>query len=130
MVNEVPKNDISALAVDTFQPNTWYATTPVNLCRSIDNGESWEIMNRFPDDEETVLVRVNNLKPGEIAVVTNRTSNTGSILYVSDDRGETWRQLAETVYLINDLAWTSRQGLPLLIMATDKGLFELPQDAN
>jgi hypothetical protein len=131
VVDEVPEHDITALAADAFQPNTWYATTQAKLFRSMDNGEGWELINRFPDDEETAHIRVNNFKPGQLAVVTNPTSGAGSRLYVSDDCGETWRGsdntafVANTPFAINDLAWTSRQGESVLIMATNNGLFEL-----
>jgi len=124
IVDEVPENDISSLAADSFQPDTWYASTHGKLFRSMDNADGWELIDHFPDGEETVHVRVNTLEAGQVAVVTS-LANGGSRLYVSDDCGETWRALALTAFAINDIAWTSRQALPLLIMATDNGLFEL-----
>jgi hypothetical protein len=125
VVDQVPESDISALAADVFQPDTWYATTHGKLFRSMDDGDGWELINSFSDDEETVHIRVNNFKPGQVAVVTNPTAAAGSRLYVSDDCGETWRRLASTAFGINDLAWTSRGTDSVLIMATDNGLFEL-----
>jgi hypothetical protein len=125
VVDQVPENDISALAADAFQPDTWYATTKAKLFRSMDDGEGWELINNFPDDEETAHIRVNNFRPGQVAVVTNPTSAAGSRLYVSEDCGESWSRLASLAFAINDLAWTSRGNDSLLIMATDNGLFEL-----
>lgn len=125
VVDQVPESDISALAADVFQPDTWYATTHAKLFRSMDDGDGWELINTFSDDEETVHIRVNNFKPGQVAVVTNPTGAAGSRLYVSDDCGETWRRLASTAFAINDLAWTSRGSDSVLIMATDNGLFEI-----
>jgi hypothetical protein len=124
VVDQAPETEITALAADVFQPDTWYATTHAKLFRSMDDGDGWELINSFPDDEETAHIRVNNFKPGQLAVVTNATAG-GSRLYVSDDCGENWRRLASTAFGINDLAWTTRQGESVLIMATDKGLFEL-----
>ena len=129
LVDEVPEADISSLAADAFQSDTWYATTHAKLFRSMDDGDGWELIDRFPDDEETVHIRVNTFQTGQVAVVTRRASGE-SRLYVSDDCGETWRALALTAFAINDLAWTSRQALPVLIMATDNGLFELALQPN
>ena len=125
IVEEAPETNISALAADVFQPDTWYASTHSKLFRSMDNGHGWELINRFPDNEETVHIRVDNSNPGNVAVVTNPTNAAGSRLYVSDDCGETWRMAANTAFGINDLAWTIRQGQSVMLMATDKGLFEL-----
>jgi hypothetical protein len=125
LVDEVPKSDITALAADTFQHNTWYATTGAKLFRSMDDGEGWELINRFPDDEETARIRVNNWQPGQVAVITNPTSGAGSRLYISDDCGEHWRRQASTAFQINDVAWTSRGDDPVLMLATNNGLFEL-----
>jgi hypothetical protein len=68
---------------------------------------------------------VNTSQAGQVAAVTS-LANGGSRLYVSEDCGETWKSLATTAFAINDLAWTIRQSAPLLIIATDNGLFEVP----
>jgi hypothetical protein len=125
VVDQVPENNITALAADSFQPNTWYATTHAKLFRSMDDGEGWELIHSFTEDEETSRIRVNNLKAGQVAVITNLTSTGESRLHVSDDCGETWRQVASTPFTINDVAWTSRNGDTVLIMATNSGLLEL-----
>lgn len=125
LVDEVPEKDISSIAADSFQPDTWYSTTHDQLFRSMDNGEGWELINRFPEGEETVHIRVNTSQAGQVAAVTS-LANGGSRLYVSEDCGETWKSLATTAFAINDLAWTIRQSAPLLIIATDNGLFEVP----
>jgi hypothetical protein len=124
LVDEVPDKDISSLAADGFQANTWYATAHAKLFRSMDNGDGWELVDRFADDEKTVHLRVNSFQAGQVAVVTSLAAG-GSRLYVSDDCGESWRALAQTAFAINDMAWTSRQSQPVLIMATDNGLYEL-----
>lgn len=127
VVDEAPETNISALAADVFQPHTWYAAAKAKLFRSMDDADGWELINRFPDDEETAHVRANPLKPGQVAVVTNPTGPgaAGSLLYVSDDCGETWRRLANIKFAINDLAWTSRQADSVLLLATDNGLYEV-----
>ncbi len=125
VVDQVPEKDITALAADVFQPHTWYATTHNKVFRSMDDGDGWELINTFPDNEEIAHLRVNNSKPGQIAVVTNPSSGDVSRVYVSPDCGETWDRVAGTAFMINDLAWTSRGNESVLIMATDKGLHDL-----
>jgi len=122
-LDEVPENDIASIAVDYFQPHTWYSANGSKLFRTMDDGEGWELVNVFAD-EQIEIVRTNKIKAGMLATVT-RLGDKGSRLYVTADCGETWRALAQTDFIINDLSWTSRDGLPLLILATDEGLYEL-----
>jgi hypothetical protein len=49
----------------------------------------------------------------------------GARVYVSWDCGETWEQKAETAFSVEDLAWLSREGTPILLLATEVGLYEL-----
>ncbi|HEX8738168.1 MAG TPA: putative baseplate assembly protein [Pyrinomonadaceae bacterium] len=122
-LDEVPENDISSVTVDYFQPQTWYSATGSKLFRTMDDGEGWELINVFAD-EKIDLIRTNKIKAGMLATVT-RLKDKGSRLYVTADCGETWRRLAQTDFIINDLTWTWRDGAPLLILATDDGLYEL-----
>ncbi len=122
-LDEVPESNISSLAADAFQPNTWYSSTGPELFRSMDNGDGWELIKTFTG-EDIQLINCNKNRAGMTAVVTTLPDN-GSHLYVSEDCGESWRAIAQTPFLINDLSWTIRNGLSLLILATDKGLYEL-----
>jgi hypothetical protein len=122
-LDEVPENDIASITVDYFQPQTWYSATGAKLFRTMDDGEGWELINVFAD-EKIDLIRTNKIKAGMLATVT-RLKDKGSRLYVTADCGETWRRLAQTDFIINDLTWTWRDGAPLLILATDDGLYEL-----
>ena len=128
-VDEVPAQDISALAADAFQSDTWYASTHAQLYRSMDNADGWELIDRFPDDEEIVHIRINTLQAGQVAAVTAPAAG-GSRVYISDDCGETWRSPARTEFKISDMAWTSRKALPLLILAAENGLYELSTKPN
>lgn len=123
LVDEVPDKDISSLAADATQPHTWYASTGSKLFRSMDDAEGWELISQFPN-EDVQLIRVNPHRPGMVAIVSN-PAEKGSRLYVSEDCGESWRALALTVFAIHDMAWTSREGDPLLMLATDDGLYEI-----
>lgn len=122
-LDEVPENEITSIAADYFQPDTWYSATGAKLFRTMDNGEGWELLNVFAD-EKIAFIRANKIKAGMVAAVTN-VGEKGSRLYVSADCGETWRSFAQTEFFINDLSWTWRDNAPLLILATDEGLYEL-----
>lgn len=122
LVDEVPDKDISSLAADVTQPHTWYASTGSKLFRSVDDADGWELISHFPN-EDVQLIRVNSHRPGMVAIVTG-LAEKGSRLYVSEDCGESWRPLALTAFAIHDMAWTSRDGDPLLMLATDDGLYE------
>jgi hypothetical protein len=127
-LDEVPESEITSIAADYFQPNTWYSATGAKLFRTMDGGEGWELLNVFAD-EQIEIVRANKIKAGMLATVT-RVNEKGSRLYISADCGETWHNLAQTDFTINDISWTLRDNLPLLILATDEGLYELSLQAG
>jgi len=61
-------------------------------------------------------------------VVTDFTDLQGkqvTKLYLSEDCGETWKLQNRSSFNVRDLAWSERNGVPLLYMATDGGLWEL-----
>ena len=125
-VDEVPELNLNrnSLAVDAFQPNTWYAATGANLFRSTDDGDGWELIGDFAG-EEILSVQANRNKAGLLAVATKLADNS-SKLYVSADCGETWRVAAVMNFIINETAWSVRDGsVNLLLLATDEGLYEL-----
>jgi hypothetical protein len=61
--------------------------------------------------------------PGMVAVST--VTGTGSRIYISGDLGESWRKAAELGFVVADLCWVDRQGEPLLLLAGERGLYEL-----
>ena len=132
VLDEVPDGPISALAADGYQARTWYAGCGEVLFRSTNDGEGWEPSGRFDGD----LVRVvapypaaNRpgiaARPGLVAVATRAATGSASRIHVSEDLGETWRLVGGLDVGITDLAWTSRGAAPELLVATDKGLYEL-----
>ncbi|MFN8450589.1 MAG: hypothetical protein U0521_18880 [Anaerolineae bacterium] len=46
-------------------------------------------------------------------------------MYVSRDCGESWQNVANTDFQIEDMTWMQRDKMPVLLLATDKGLYEL-----
>lgn len=123
LVEEVPDKAVRSIAADAFQPRTWYAGSQQTLFRSMDDGAGWEPAGRFPG--ETIdLVRPHAQRPGLVGVST-RVGDAGSHLYVSNDCGETWQEVARPAFHVNDMAWTLRDEQPVLLMATDVGLYDL-----
>ncbi|MEV4657227.1 putative baseplate assembly protein [Micromonospora sp. NPDC049301] len=131
VVDEAPDAEVRALAVDQYQPRTWYAGRGPVLFRSSNAGAGWEPAGRF--DGETVL-RVAPApaparpgivpRPGSVAVVTLRASG-GSRVHLSTDLGETWSLLTDLDSRISDVAWLDRDGAGALLVATDTGLYEV-----
>ncbi|MBQ0978262.1 putative baseplate assembly protein [Micromonospora sp. M61] len=131
VVDEAPDAVVRALAVDQYQPRTWYAGRGPVLFRSSNGGAGWEPAGRF--DGETVLrvapapapVRPGIVaRPGSVAVVTLRASG-GSRVHLSTDLGETWSLLTDLDSRISDVAWLDRDGAGALLVATDTGLYEV-----
>jgi hypothetical protein len=127
IVDEVPQRKVLALAADAFQPRTWYAASGNILFRSLNDGAGWEAAGRFAGDagDETVqLIEVSSERPGLIAVATTPASGGGWRLYFSNDCGETWPKTPnwKTDEKIEDMAWMVRDGQPIVIWATAKGV--------
>ncbi len=130
LVDEVPEKEVAAVAADEFQRGAWYAASGAVLYRSLDDGHGWEAAGKFAD-EELNRVKVHRSRPGLLAVTSSIQSETGaSRVHISSDCGETWRQAAQTGFSIFDMDWIIREGEPLLILATDVGLYELAMKAG
>jgi hypothetical protein len=124
-VKEVPEKEVRCVTIDRFQPHTWYAATPESLFRSLNDAEGWEAVAYFPE-EEMELVRVHHGRAGIVAAATSLSLDRGaSRIHVSIDCGETWAQVAQTAFSVHDMAWTLRDGVPVLLLASDVGLYEL-----
>jgi hypothetical protein len=123
IVDEVPEKAVECIAIDAFQPNTWYAGSFSTLYRSMDNGDGWAPAGRFAD--QVVVIEVNPKVPGLVAIATRNSMETASHVHVSWDCGASWHERSSTAFGILDLAWISRDGAPVLLLATTVGLFEL-----
>ncbi len=125
LVEEVPEKDVTCLEVDHFQPHTWYAGSGGLLFRSVDDGDGWAPTGRFTN-ETVIAVRAHPERPGLLAVATRLpTGERASRIRISRNCGESWEVAAETAFIIEELAWTMRDGSELLLLATDAGLYEL-----
>ena len=124
-VTDSPNRDVRWLARDRFQPNTWYAAAGDGLYRSTNNGDGWERCGSFPG-ELAQVVATHPGKPGLLAVVTLHSEpGRECAVYISEDAGETWTDPIPTGFRIEDAAWTLRQGVPVLFLATGVGLYEV-----
>ncbi len=129
-VEQVPAGRVSALAADFFQPNTWYAASGPRLYRTLNDGDSWELVAEFPEgDIETFTVHPD--QPGYIAAGTSLQGQQQSRVYFSDDCGENWQRIASSEnFEVNDLAWMARGSVPVLLLATTAGLFQIEARPN
>lgn len=128
VVDEVPGTDVQALVCDPSQPATWYAASQQTLFRSLNDGDGWEPAGRF-DGQLVDSVAASPGKAGLIAAGT-RLDDGSARVHVSWDCGETWAQVADFAFPVNDLAWLERNGTHVLLLATDKGLYELAMAAQ
>jgi hypothetical protein len=122
-VEDAPDKGVSAVAHDRLQPSTWYAAAGDTLYRSLNDGQGWEVGERF-SGETIRVVRPHPEAPGVVAMLATRES--GTRVYVSSDLGDSWRTAAEFEFAALDLAWMldREAGLGLLV-AAQNGLYEL-----
>jgi hypothetical protein len=124
LVDAVPNEAVLALEADPFQPRTWYAGSGPTLFRTLNDGDGWEAMTSF-GNETIVCIRSHPERPGLVAVATLITDKTARAS-VSHDSGATWQVGDPTGFRIRDIDWIDRDGEPILLMATDVGLYQLP----
>jgi hypothetical protein len=125
VVDDVPDQNVQCVVPDPFQPGTWHAASGARVFRSLNHGDGWEAVAHLEGFCLDALA-THPTQAGLLAVCARRADgNTSSQVHVSHDCGETWRPAAELAFPINELAWLQRNGTPVLLMATDKGLYEL-----
>ncbi len=135
-VEEVPDAEVRELAADAFQPRTWYAAAGDRVFRSLNDGEGWELVARFPQEQvhllETCTPEATTTgHPGLLAVATQLADEEeSSRLYFSLDCGESWSSGPLTQFRIHDMAWMQRDGVSTLLLATDVGLYQLAARAG
>ena len=146
-VNDVPEA-VSIVMADYFQPKTWYAGSGAKLFRSLNDGGGWEriftLQNNtqgeatLDNESDTGENTDDNLLPeviqsiqphpqiaGLVAISTRSTERKASRLFVSWNCGESWTQVQSPNFHVEDIAWTIRDKRPVILLATDVGLYEL-----
>ncbi|HEY1656491.1 MAG TPA: baseplate J/gp47 family protein [Candidatus Tumulicola sp.] len=128
VVDDAPSTNVRALSADPTAPGRWYATSNAGLYRSLDDGGSWESVAAFPG-ERVVKVALTNEAPGLTAVASQSPADgdpTASIVRVSENAGESWGVPAVLVGVtVADLVLVRRDDGFVVLLATDKGLYEL-----
>ncbi len=124
MVDEVP-DAVRSLAADGFQPHTWYAASENHVFRSLNDGDGWETAVSFADEEVVEFVRAHPNQPGLVAASTRVGDTEASRVYVSADCGESWQSVTKPEFHVEDMAWLLRDKVPVLLLATDGGLYEI-----
>jgi len=125
LVDEVPESDVTSVTADPLQPRTWYCASGAVMFRSMDDGDGWEPAGRFPG-EVVEVIRTHGVVPGLVVVATRVGDTERSRLRVTPDCGETWEAAAELDFHVEDIAVLVRGGAPVLLLATDRGLYEQP----
>jgi len=129
IAEKAPSGEVSDLARDAWQPQTWYTVSGEDLYRTGNDGQSWEAVVRFPG-EAAVLVESwrtetaeDTGRAGMVAVLTRAAD--GTRVYLSRDCGETVAQISLFQFEVTGLAWVMRGPQPALLLASPTGLFEL-----
>ncbi len=131
LVDQVPDQEVSAVCTDGYQAHTWYAGAGDKVFRSTNDTQGWEAVGHFPDEKIITVVAFPKLastqrRAGLVAVATAlKEDEGGSALHISKDCGETWEIGLRTTFLVDDMAWLDREMVPVLLLATEKGLYEL-----
>jgi hypothetical protein len=129
-VDDVPEGEVTAVAADIFQAKAWHLGAGERIYRSLNDGAGWERAATFPG-EVVRRLRASDLRPGMLAAVTAQADDPEKgAIWTSTDCGESWTCVARTAYPIHDIAWLARRDALSLLLAADKGLFELALKAG
>ena len=129
IVATAPRQSVESIAADGRQKRCWHVIADNQLYRSVDNGESWHTPRHPPElqaGEQLRFVRAHPNRAGCVAAVVRRhDQSTAARVFVSADCGESWRAAQATAFDVHDVAWITRNGVPALLIASSRGLFEL-----
>ncbi len=112
---------------DPAQPRTWFAADSVSLFRTMNDASSWEVVQRVEGAKIEHVVRHETVQ-GLLAVGVRDGEQT--TIRFSHDAGETFSDSRQVMPRANDLAWTLRGGDPVLLIATDEGLYEVTTERD
>jgi hypothetical protein len=129
IVDAAPDAEVTSIARDTFQPRTFYTCAGDTLFRTFDDGEGWESIRSIAGQTFTA-VEGHPEVPGLVCAVTRNETGSECAVHISEDCGESWRPPMPIALEIDDLEWTRRDGVPLLLFATSRGLYELSMAAS
>lgn len=130
---EVPDADATDLVRAEGQADSWFVAQGGTVFRTTNAGDGWEAVVSFEGEVVQAIAPwpasssgrdVVPARPGYVAVATD--AGEGGRIHLSHDLGATWRQVAELGFGIAALAWVDRAGVPTILAAGEKGLYEIP----
>lgn len=131
LVDQAPDMEVEAVTVDPFHQRLWYAAAGDRIFRTMDNGTGWELLDRF-DGEHIERIACCDGMAGLVAAISQQGGEDGetSRIRLSQDCGRHWTAVHELGFQVNDAAWLCRGGVPILLLASDEGLFQVPPDSG
>jgi hypothetical protein len=134
VVDEVPDSAVRSIARDVAQRGTWYAGSGSRLFRSQNDAESWELVHDSGEGQvEAVASPPATDQAGRVAMACNVNDEGApqARILLSRDGGETWAPRATLErHRAHDMAWTSLERAPVLLVATDRGLYRIFVDGE
>jgi len=130
-LDDVPDADVSALAADHHQAEGWYAAAhDLDVYRSLNDGQGWELMQRFaPPAEMTrpviTAIVADPQQVGRLAVIINDRDSARAEIWLSRDCGHTWAVSKRLQVKVHEAAWLMQPGSNALLLAADSGLLRL-----
>lgn len=122
-IGEAPAREARAVLRDPHQPRCWYAATAEALHRSLDDGDSWSVVHQAAGQRPVFVARHRD-RPGLMALGV--ALDKGSAVHLSRDCGESWTASAAAFASeISDADWITRDGTPVLLIATADGLMQV-----
>jgi hypothetical protein len=129
LVDDVPSKDVLTVVSDPAHTAVWYAAGGNVLFRSTNDTAGWEPAGRF--DATVRLCAADTETPGLLAVVSHSSEDTAPwTVQITRDSGETWNLHAIIAFPVRGLAWFRKDQSPVLLLATERGLFELALDPD
>lgn len=127
VVDEVPR-DVTALVHDPHQGDTWFCAGDSRVFRSLDDAAGWELIADWPDEQVEGLANAEGC-PGLVLAISRVGTSESSRVHLSRDYGETWENMAEFSFHVEDAcvgsSATPGGGNAVAFFATDNGLFRL-----
>src|SRR5258708_5808018 len=82
LVDDVPGDTVTSIVADPNQPSTWYVASQATLYRSLNDGDSWEPVASYPN-EQINLIEPHPTHPGLCAIPSSLPNNRRSRLPAS-----------------------------------------------
>ncbi|MBK8978605.1 MAG: baseplate J/gp47 family protein [Planctomycetes bacterium] len=129
-VVQAPGTTLTAVAADP-QPGVFYCADGGRVFRSVDGGDGFELaLDATGEDAAATVVRlgVSAFRAGCVAAIAS--AGDASVVYASFDCGQSWPVRLPIGHRVYDLAWTEDESQPMLLLATQLGLYRTPLRAG